>query len=391
MRGTNQSSMRVRNERLVLSVLRFTSPLSRPEISRITGLTAQTISVIIRKLRSEGLLLAGEPVRGHVGQPSIPMELATDGAYFFGLFVGRRSSDFVLVDFLGNKLGQERTSYTYPNADEIVQFALRAFQTLSDQLGPDRCKKVSGIGVALPFRLWDWASELNVPKEKLYPWATRDIRSELEEALRLPAYLENDASAACAAQLIFGETRLAGDFLYFHVDYFIGGGVVLNRSLYTGQTGNAGALGSMPTVGENGRHCQLIDVASLATMEHMHIKAGQPDPELWRDASTWVLDERLVDKWCSLASNGLADAVTAAVSVIDFDAVLIDGRIPGELRTRLANETRRALKQRNFAGIEIPEVHEGCIGSDAPSLGAASLPLSNRFLVEGFASLQGGG
>jgi hypothetical protein len=36
----------------------------------------------------------------------------------------------------------------------------------------------------------------------------------------------------------------------------------------------------------------------------------------------------------------------------------------------------------NLAGIEAPDIREGTIGPDARVLGAASLPLSERFLVE---------
>ena len=67
----------------------------------ITGLSAQTVSVIMRALEQEGLLLRGEPVRGRIGQPSVPMSLDADGAFFVGLKVGRRSADLTLIDFMG--------------------------------------------------------------------------------------------------------------------------------------------------------------------------------------------------------------------------------------------------------------------------------------------------
>ena len=50
----------------------------------------------MRQLETDGLLLRGEPIRGKVGQPSVPMRLNPDGAYFFGLKVGRRSTELVL-------------------------------------------------------------------------------------------------------------------------------------------------------------------------------------------------------------------------------------------------------------------------------------------------------
>ena len=60
-RGTNQSGMRLYNERLVLSLIRRHGSLPKAEIARLTGLSAQTVSVIIRQLESDGLLLRRRP------------------------------------------------------------------------------------------------------------------------------------------------------------------------------------------------------------------------------------------------------------------------------------------------------------------------------------------
>ena len=68
--------MRDYNERLVLSLVRQHSALAKTDIARMTGLSAQTVSVIMRALEQDGLLLRGEPLRGKIGQPSIPMSLA---------------------------------------------------------------------------------------------------------------------------------------------------------------------------------------------------------------------------------------------------------------------------------------------------------------------------
>jgi predicted transcriptional regulator len=86
-------------ERLVLSHVRRNSGVSKAEIARLTGLSAQTVSVIVRALEKDGLLIRGKPVRGRVGQPSVPMHLNPDAVLSFGVKIGRRSAtssdDFV--------------------------------------------------------------------------------------------------------------------------------------------------------------------------------------------------------------------------------------------------------------------------------------------------------
>ena len=55
LRGTNQSGMRDHNERLVLSLVRRHGALAKSDIARMTGLSAQTVSVIMRGLEQEVL------------------------------------------------------------------------------------------------------------------------------------------------------------------------------------------------------------------------------------------------------------------------------------------------------------------------------------------------
>ena len=49
-RGSNQSGLRAHNERLVLSLVRRHGALAKADIARRTGLSAQTVSVIMRQL-----------------------------------------------------------------------------------------------------------------------------------------------------------------------------------------------------------------------------------------------------------------------------------------------------------------------------------------------------
>ena len=57
LRGSNQSGMRAHNERLVLSLVRTHGALAKSDIARMTGLSAQTVSVIMRALEQDGLLI----------------------------------------------------------------------------------------------------------------------------------------------------------------------------------------------------------------------------------------------------------------------------------------------------------------------------------------------
>ena len=382
-RGTNQSGMRAHNERLVLTLIRQKGALAKSEIARLTGLSAQTVSVIMRALEADGLLEKRAPVRGKVGQPFVPMDLGPQGAYFLGLKVGRRSLDLVLTDFRGCVVDQKHHSHRYPEPDNVVRFANDAIGQVLAPLTPEQRGRVAGLGIAIPFSLWDWAKALDVSPSDMAGWRDRNIATEIATQWDFPVYLRNDASAACGAELVFGDQDAPPDFLYFFIGFFVGGGLVLDNRLYTGPTGNAAALGPMPIVGKDGRRCELIDVASLVALERALLVAGADSDTIWTNPAAWDVPRDILDAWLDHAAHGLAQATLSAACLIDFQRVVIDGWMPQSVRAELVARTLAALADVQTAGIARPEVYEGSIGPDARVLGAASLTLSARFLVDG--------
>lgn len=381
-RGSNQSGLRAHNERLVLTLVRQMGPLPKAEIARLTGLSAQTVSVIMRALETEGLLRKGEKLRGRVGQPSVPMALAADGAYFLGLKVGRRSLDLVLIDFVGQVQDRVHLTHKLPTPEGVVQFANDSIGRLLDQLTETQRARVAGLGIAIPFRLWDWAKPLGVNPGELAGWRDRDIAREIATNWDFPVYLQNDASAACGAELVFGETDRPSDFLYFFIGFFVGGGLVVDNALYTGRTGNAAALGSIPLGMHGASTRQLVDVASLASLEKELIAVGGNADMIWENPKSWSVQDDIVERWMDEACEGLAYAILSAVCLVDFPLVMIDGWLPDDIRAEIVRRTQDRVTSANLAGVAAPDVRAGTIGSDARSLGAASLPLSERFLVD---------
>ncbi|MGY9048287.1 MAG: ROK family transcriptional regulator [Rhodobacterales bacterium] len=379
--------MRAHNERLVLSLIRQRGPMAKADIARATGLSAQTVSVIMRALEEDGLLAKGDPVRGKVGQPLVPMHLNPEGAYFLGIKIGRRNEELVLIDFLGRVHGRVQRTHAYPRPEDTVRFAVDAIHKLTDPLEPEQKARIAGLGIAMPFEMWNWARLIGIEPAKMASWKNYDIKAELAAQVPYPVYMQNDASSACGAELVFGAQDAPRDFLYFYVGYFIGGGLVLNGTLYNGRSGNAGALGSMPVPGGQ-EPLQLIDVASLSGIEKRMEAAGLPTTGLWGDPELWSVEQDILDPWIKGAADGIAHAIAAAASIIDFELVMIDGWIPGAVRENLVKEVRRALIRINMAGITPPDVRPGTVGPSARSLGAACLPLSERFLVDGQAFLK---
>ena len=379
-RGTNQSGMRDHNERLVLSLVRQHGSLAKSDIARMTGLSAQTVSVIMRELEEDSLLVRQAPLRGKIGQPSIPMALNPEGAFFIGLKIGRRSAELVLIDFLGHVRSMLQHSYRYPAPRETVEFVTSGMKTMRAELTPAQDRRIAGLGIAMPFELWNWADTADAPRSVMDRWRSLDIRAEMEAECPFPVYLQNDATSACGAELVFGKIGSLRDFIYFYIGAFAGGGIVLNGSLYSGASGNAGALGSMPVPGDGGKPTQLIDVASIAILEQALAAEGRASGQLWSSPEDWGELGPALERWVKRAAQALAYGIVSAAAVIDFEAAIIDGWMPKEVRAALVRATQAAIGEIDIEGLRVPAVREGTVGIHARALGGASLPLSERFL-----------
>ena len=356
--------------------------MPKSEIARRSGLSSQTVSVIMRALEKDGLLLRGDPQRGKVGQPSIPMRLDPNGVLSLGLKIGRRSADLVLVDFLGHERRAVSMTFAYPLPRELLKFAENSIAEFLQDLSPDEQNRIAGVGVSMPFELWNWAEKTGAPEELLVEWKHFKFQEKLSEMTKLPTTIQNDATSACGAELVFGHGKELVDFVYFFIGTFIGGGVVLDNSVYSGRTGNAGAFGPMPVTGVDGKMTTLTDHASILTLERLLKKEDINLYHPEQKKEEWHSLGHHLDNWIGTTAYHLARAIVASHSIIDFQATIIDGAFPPDIRKRIVEAVKIEINKLDTRGIGKLVIMEGLVGRGARALGAASLPLFSRYLLD---------
>jgi predicted NBD/HSP70 family sugar kinase len=186
--------------------------------------------------------------------------LKPDGVFSLGLKVGRRRTDLVLIDFVGTIVDEIHQAESYPTPSSILSFVANGIPAVTRSLPARQRARIAGLGIAA-----------------LDQWRSFDLRDSIAKASPWPVYFYNDATAACAAELVFGNAAHYPDFLYFFIGSFVGGGVVLNGQLVSGRTGNAGAVGSMPVVTDAGGRPttqQLLRSASIYLLANKLIETG---------------------------------------------------------------------------------------------------------------------
>lgn len=350
------------------------------EIARRSGLSAQTVSNIVRALEAEGLLERRKAVRGKVGKPSVPVALNPLGVYSLGLSIGRRSAELGLFDFEGYPLESLMTTYAYPTIEGVFEFLIGGIERILKKYShaPDR---IAGLGVAYPNQIWKWLELVDAPESAMQRWQDLDLGRAIEEATGFEVFTENDATSACVAEHLLGLGSQFNDFAYIFVGAFVGGGLVLNGKVVSGPTHYAAALGPLPVPDGKRGTTQLLNVASLLGLERAMEQAGHDPKALRLDDAAWTAHEILVAPWIEKTARNLAIAVAAVASVVEIEAMLIDGAMPEPVRKRLTEAVRDQFGRLELTGLREPKILEAMVGRTARSVGAGLLPIHARYFL----------
>jgi predicted NBD/HSP70 family sugar kinase len=263
----------------------------------------------------------------------------------------------------------------------VFAFVADGMTTITKSLDHAAASRICGIGVAAPFEMWNWTPGNGSHAQEFVAWENISIPLEISKFSALPVALVNDATAACQAEHVFGRGKEFRDYAYFFVGAFIGGGIVLNHSVFEGRQGNAGALGSLPSVSPLGESKQLVDMASIHRLEARLAEVDIDPAVIWQTPQDWSGIARYVDLWLGQTAQELAKACLSTCSVIDFEAILIDGAFPEDVRQDLVDRVGRYIVNQDTRGLLPPRIESGSIGGNARAIGAACGPILSGFLL----------
>jgi biotin operon repressor len=343
--GLNATSVRGYNERLILSLLLQNEGISRQEIGNKTGLTFQTISVLLRSLEQEGLVVKGEVQRGRKGAPTTAVVLNPDGAYSVGISIGRTQCDIVLVDFVGAI--RFHTSLPNPGHDlksnhpEFLQTIRQAIALLEK---PTR-DRLAGIGLALPtMQFGDGSTEQNSA-----------LQEEIEAAVGHPVFVQNDITSAAAGESMFGVAKPFTDYLFVYLGDELHSRLVLNHQIYKGNSAHSFDIGGK----DLGRR----------------LKASGKDTEFLRTReSAWPEHTKEYADWKTALVDQVVASLDSLTQFLDVKALILSSKAPTSIVSTICD----AVNIRMTIATAISGRHS----LSPKALGAASLPFSSRFMVE---------
>jgi len=384
--GTNLEYTKQYNLRIVHEVIRLYGPLSRADVARRTQLTGQTISNLVRELIDSGLVYEAERRSEGRGAPSVALALNPDGAYAVGLDLDRDHLTGVLVDLAGEV--RQRLFFEIDGAtpDEALEMMAGAVDTLIERQGLSR-SQVWGAGVGVPGPMHP-APDGNgyVVKPKAFPgWHNVPLDRLLQERVRLPVILENNATAAAIGERWYGMGREIRTFFYIYFGSGLGGGLIIRGEPFEGRSGNAGEIGYLPTMlaGDMDTNGDSPHVGLHFTLSRLYRALREMGEEVHAPEDL----ERLLDAqhprlvaWMDDAADHLAGLVMAVEYLLDPDAIFFGGRLPARVLQGLMDRVATQVPARRIGGKEVaPDLVLATAGVDAGALGVATIPLYRFF------------
>lgn len=375
----NAPDMRSVNGIQLLNLIRSRGPVSRAELSKLSGLSKPTVSEQVgRLLRLGAVLETGQGESGGSGgkRPTMVAFNATGGKVA-GVDIGADQIRFAIADLEGKILRQMKIP-AQPDKGP-ARARERIERALVSLCGGDRGLRAIGIGV--PGRV-DCNSGVVLELGNVFEWRNVDLRTALEDRFGCPVRVDNDVNVALMAEIHGGAGRDADTVVLIQAGTGIGSAVAIGRQIHHGSHWAAGEIGHLTTEPSSRKEVNPRGQMELVLGEDQIAKrveaAARRSPVLRRFAKTLSPISALFaaaaerdSAAVALAApieNYAAFAVANLALAYDPDTVLLSGEVFRYVLPAIENLLSRTVPWS-------PKVQQARFGEEGVLIGAVDTAL----------------
>lgn len=332
-------------QRMVMRAVMQKGPVSRAELARLTGLSKQTMSEVVRALeRMEWLAVTGR-TSGGVGRSALTYEVSARRAVVFGADVGGTEIQAALAD-LNGAIVVEAAEPTDPRGGEqVIDQITRLSEALLGRSGlpPERLMTGTvGFPGAYDRRLGRLAMAPNIKGLEGLP-----IEAMLRDRIGYDLRIENDVNMAARGEQWLGEGRGLDSFAFIALGTGIGMGIINEGRIIGGARGAAGEISTLP-IGASAYDSRTFAAGALETViGSAAIKARYEGYGGLDGLGVRAIIDRIgAEDFAAAATldevaRSLAEAIRAVCAVVDPERIILGGSIGA--RPELLERVRRAL------------------------------------------------
>ncbi|GAA1345746.1 ROK family transcriptional regulator [Arthrobacter roseus] len=378
-RPGSQSALRAQNQQRLLEALTRNGALTQAELSRLTGLSTATVSNIIKRMSTSGLIRL-TPITSS-GRRAFAVHLVDTGEAAVGIDFGRRHLRVVVANLSYEVLAESTAppAEAY-SAETGMTAAYSMVRDLLEQAGRT-LDDLTGVGVGIPGPL-DSRTGRAVGGTIHPEWVGVAVREDMEALFGVPVYVDNDCNLGALAEVTWGDYRTTENLAFVKIGTGIGSGLVINGQPFRGKIGVTGEIGHT-TLDDQGSVCRcgnrgcLETVASTKIMLDLlrgHSPAVLTTQDIVRlalkgDAATL----RVIDD----TGQAVGRALGTLANLINPEVIVVGGPLSA-LGEVLVAPVRRGLIRYAIPVVgESTTVAPTSLGDRAEALGAATLVIQS--------------
>lgn len=368
----SQTSLREANRARIVTAVQQRGSITQVELAAVTGLSAATISNIVKELTQAGVLSTTPTSRS--GRRASLVTLARNRGLLAGVHFGERSMRVALGDVTQRVLAEQRLPLPPEHrADSGLDRAAMLIDEMVDSLGATPGEVLAlGVGVPAPVDATGHVSGVGI----LRGWDGVDVPDVLGRRLGVPVQADNDANLGALAELRLGAARGRRHVAYVRSSHGVGLGLVLDGRIHRGRAGAAGELGHV-VVDPDGERCRCGNLGCLETVVGSTAVVRRLDDRHHLALRDLVVRAREGDEACRAVvadvGHRLGLAMATVCTLLDPEIVVVGGELAhaGEI---LLGPLRTAIDERAVVTTAGPvEVVVSMLGDQAEVRGALAL------------------
>ena len=347
----------------VLQLLFSNKDLSRAHISRVSGLSKQTISSVMVDLENAHLVEETGVTEGGVGRRAQTYRLSPQAGFAVGIDLGGTNFRSGLVDFSGNVLAELSIESPHSSVDELLDIMSKTISQLFEKAKVPMTQ-FAQIVIGIPGAVNPATGVIsNAPNLEYLD--NLILRNLIQTKFHVSTLVENDVNIAALGELEKSKTE---DFGFIAIGTGVGMGLILDGELRRGFNGGAGEIGYLP-LGENldqpskeGHFEELIGGHAVEQKYEKLVKNKKTLIEIFESASNGdPIAERIVDQ---LGSN-IALGIQAICSVLDLGEIILGGGIGSreDLYVKIVNELEKIMHNPPNVRISTLRARAGLVGA----------------------------
>lgn len=413
-KGRNITGVKAHNLRAVLLTLLRRGPLSRVDLTHLTGLSSTTITNLIAELLESGVVVeagkeatslhrevAGKP---NTGRPPRLLQLVPEARCAVGIHIGVDTLHIGVADLFGQLHSHQIVPHhedqtpeqTLHRAADLVEQAVAEAGIGRPGTALGRSCLV-GVGVGAS-GLTDPGTGVNILAPNL-GWREVPVRDILAERLGYPVAVDNNVRAMALAEAMFGAGREVHSLIFVYGRVGVGAGFVVDGELYHGSHAGAGEIGHTTVIPAGGAPCRCGNTGCLETLvaeaeivrQAAILAARHPGSTLaayLEDTTEAPIDrvfaaaqagDRAAQTLLSERAFYIGTALANLVNIVNPDMIILGGVFAAGNGYLLPMITE-TMRQRSFAGLgDRTTVCATTFGRKVGVIGAAALALDAFF------------